>query len=231
MRMLSFQEFKKRAAPSVENICRDLIQENKGKISVKKEKVAVKNMLRILEAVFALNREKGFENMTLRDLSRQSGLSMGALYSYFPGKKELRSMILRQGVAYTREVILEQAGACPGPVEKLEVAIQTHLYLTEVLRPWFYFAYMEASSLPRRERQRAMEDELTTEQIFLDILREGTETGDFQCPDLELVAALIKAVLQDWYLKRWKYKRKGITVEDYARFVVDFVVRRLTRKS
>ena len=191
--------------------------------------MAVKNMLRILDAVFALNREKGFENMTLRDLSRQSGLSMGALYSYFPGKKELRSMILRQGVAYTREVILEQVGACPNPVEKLEVAIQTHLYLTEVLRPWFYFAYMEASSLPKSERRRAMEDELTTEQIFLDILQEGFQTGEFQCPHLELVAALIKAVLQDWYLKRWKYKRRGITVEDYGRFVVDFVVRRLTR--
>jgi len=228
--MLPFQEFKKRTAPTLENVCRDLIQENKGKISVKKETVAVKNMMRILEAVFALNREKGFQSMSLRDLSRKSGLSMGALYSYFPGKEELRSMILRQGVAYTREVILEQTGACPNPVERLETAIETHLSLTEVLRPWFYFAYMEASSLSRREKRRAMEDELTTEQIFLDILNEGVENGDLHCPDVELVAALIKAVLQDWYLKRWKYKRRGITVEDYARFVVDFVMSRLTGK-
>ncbi len=228
--MLPFQEFKKRVAPTPENICRDLIRENKGKISVKKEEVAVKNMMRILEAVFALNRENGFETMSLRDLSRKSGLSMGALYSCFPGKEELRSMILRQGVAYTREVILEQTGACPNPVKRLEVAIETHLYLTEVLRPWFYFAYMEASSLSSREKRRAMEDELTTERIFLDILNEGVESGDLHCRDVELVAALIKAVLQDWYLKRWKYKRRGITVEDYARFVVDFVLSRLTGK-
>lgn len=230
MSMLPFQEFKKRMAPTLENICRDLIQENKGKISVKKETVAVKNMMRILEAVFALNREKGFQTMSLRDLSRKSGLSMGALYSYFPGKEELRSMILRQGVAYTREVILELTEACPTPVERLEVAIETHLYLTEVLRPWFYFAYMEASSLSRREKKRAMEDELATEQIFLDILHEGVQSGDLHCRDVELVAALIKAVLQDWYLKRWKYKRRGITVEDYAGFVVDFVMSRLTEK-
>ena len=228
--MLSFQEFKKRVAPTLENICRDLIRENKGKISVKKEQVAVKNMMRILEAVFSLNREKGFETMSLRDLSRKSGLSMGALYSYFPGKEELRSMILRQGVAYTREIILGQTDAWPDPIERLEVAIETHLYLTEVLRPWFYFAYMEASSLSRRGKRRAMEDELATEQIFLDILKEGVASGDLHCPDVELVAALIKAVLQDWYLKRWKYKRKGITVEGYARFVVDFVLSRMTGK-
>ena len=229
--MLPFQEFKRRLAPTVEGICRDLYRENKGMISVKKEKVAVKNMVRILDAVFALNREKGFQTMTLRDLSRKSGLSMGALYSYFPGKEELRSMILRQGVAYTRGVILEQAGACTLPVEKLETAMETHLYLTEVLRPWFYFAYMEASSLSRREKQRAMEDELTTEQIFLDILQEGVASKDFHCRNVELTAALIKAVLQDWYLKRWKYKRRGITVEDYARFVVDFVLSRVTQKG
>lgn len=228
--MLPFHEFKKRVAPTPENICRDLIRENKGRISVKKEEVAVKNMMRILDAVFALNRENRFETMSLRDLSRKSGLSMGALYCYFPGKEELRSMILRQGVAYTKEVILEQTGACPNPVKRLEVAIETHLYLTEVLRPWFYFAYMEASSLSTREKRRAMEDELTTERVFLDILNEGVESGDLHCPDVELVAALIKAVLQDWYLKQWKYKRRGITVEDYARFVVDFVLSRLTGK-
>jgi len=226
--MIPFQEFKKRVAPTLENICRDLIRENKGKISVKKEEVAVKNMMRILEAVFSLNREKGFETMSLRDLSRKSGLSMGALYSYFPGKEELRSMILCQGVAYTREVILGQTDAWSDPIERLEVAIETHLYLTEVLRPWFYFAYMEKSPQSRREKRRAMEDELATEQIFLDILNEGVENGDLHCADVELVAALIKAVLQDWYLKRWKYKRRGIAVEEYARFVVNFVLSRLT---
>ena len=191
--MLPFQEFKKRVAPTLENICRDLIRENKGKISVKKEEVAVKNMMRILEAVFSLNREKGFETMSLRDLSRKSGLSMGALYSYFPGKEELRSMILCQGVAYTKEVILGQTDAWSDPIERLEVAIETHLELTEVLRPWFYFAYMEKSSQSRREKRRAMEDELATEQIFLDILNEGVLNGDLHCADVELVAALIKA--------------------------------------
>lgn len=229
--MLPFQEFKRRLAPTVEGICRDLFRENRDSISVKKEKVAVKNMTRILEAVFALSREKGFRTMTLRDLSRKSGLSMGALYSYFSGKEELRSMIMRQGAAYTREVILEQAGACERTVDRLEAALVTHLYLTEVLRPWFYFAYMEASSLSRIEKQRAMEDELTTEQIFVDLLKEGVARGDFFCPHMDLMAALIKAVLQDWYLKRWKYRRKGITVEAYARFIVDVVLSRLTDKG
>ena len=46
--MLAYQAFKRRVAPSLENICRDLINENKSQISVKKEEVALKNMMRIL---------------------------------------------------------------------------------------------------------------------------------------------------------------------------------------
>jgi len=88
--MLDFEDFQKRWVPSVERICRDIYSENRERIAVKKEDVVVKNMMRILDAVFALSREKGFHAMTLRDLSRKSGLSMGALYSYLSSGSALR---------------------------------------------------------------------------------------------------------------------------------------------
>jgi len=208
----------------VDQVCSDVVAENSHRIAVKKERVAVKNLRRILEAVFSLSKEKGFHAMTLRDLSRESGLSMGALYSYFAGKEDLRSMILRQGVLYAKKVIQEQIIPYEDPAERLEAALRTHLYLSEVLRPWFYFAYMEAGSLPIKEKRRAMEDERATEEIFHDILAKGDARGVFHCRDVGLTAAAIKALLQDWYLKRWKYKRRGINVEAYAGFVVAFVL-------
>ena len=94
--MLDFEDFQNHWVPSVERICRDIYAKNRQRIAVKKEDVVIKNMTRILDAVFTLSREKGFHAMTLRDLSRKSGLSMGALYSYFSCKEELRSMIQRQ---------------------------------------------------------------------------------------------------------------------------------------
>ena len=38
-----------------------------------------------------------------------------------------------------------------------------------------------------------------------------------------LTASIIKAMLQDWYLKRWKYAKRRVSVEKYARFVLAFV--------
>jgi len=220
-----FQEFKQRQAPDLMQLCQEIVAENRSSIAVKKDGLAVKNVMRILESVFALSREKGFHAMTLRDLSRASGLSMGALYTYFSSKDELRTLIRRKGVLYAKRILLEQIEPFQAAPDRLAAAIRTHLYLSETLRSWFYFAYMEAGSLPAREKRQSMEDERATERIFRDILEQGEREGTFRCGDVELTAALLKAMLQDWYLKRWKYKRKGVSVEAYAGFVAAFVLR------
>jgi len=223
--MIGFQEFRKRWAPSPVKIYREIVAENRGSITVKKDRLVEKNLMRILESVFTISREKGFHAMTLRDLSRVSGLSMGALYTYFSSKEELRSIIHRKGVLYAKRILLEQIEPYEDPGERLTAAIRTHLYLSEILRSWFYFAYMEAGNLPAREKRQSMEDERAMERIFRDILEQGEEEGAFRCGDVDLTAAVLKAMLQDWYLKRWKYKRKGTSVEAYAGFVADFVLR------
>jgi hypothetical protein len=38
----------------------------------------------------------------------------------------------------------------------------------------------------------------------------------FVVDDVELTASLIKPMLQDWYVKRAKYRRRGVTVGTYA---------------
>jgi len=38
-----------------------------------------------------------------------------------------------------------------------------------------------------------------------------------------LTASVIKAMLQDWYLKRGKYAKRRIPVEKYAQFVLQFI--------
>jgi hypothetical protein len=36
-------------------------------------------------------------------------------------------------------------------------------------------------------------------------------------------------MLQDWYLKRWKYARRQISVDDYAEFLIRFVESAITK--
>ena len=217
------KEFEKQVAVSMEDICREIFASRAATIRIKKEKVAVKNLVRIFGATLKLANRKGFHAMSLRDLCAESGLSMGGLYAYFKNKEELLTLIQEQGRAIVARVMEDQLAGLDDPVAALETAVRSHLYLSEVLQPWFFFSYMETRFFHAAEGKRAIAGELQTEAIFVDILERGAAHGAFDIVDPLLVGAAIKALLQDWYLKRWKYRQRKINVAAYADFVIDMI--------
>ena len=220
---MRFEEFKDLVANSRAEIFEEIFAHHAASVKIKKAGVAVKNLEKIFDATLALSHQKGFHAMTLRDLSRESGLSMGALYSYFSSKDELLDLIQDQGRLTVHRALVERIEKIPGAAEKLTEAVQTHLFLSEIYYRWFYFSYMETKNLNKEQQKKAIESELFTEKVFIDILEQGRKEGVFGIADANLTAAAIKALLQDWYLKRWKYTRRKITVEQYAEFVLEFI--------
>jgi len=220
---LTFDAFKGLVNISNEDIWRDFYRQNKDKIKVKKEDVAVRNLVKISSAALSISNRKGFSLMTLRDLSVESGLSMGALYSYFSSKDELLDMIQQQRMTAIIKVFSTHLSGIDNPAQRLRSAIQIHLYLSEVMQPWFYFSYMEAKNLGKDDRKKAIEAEIFTEGIFIDIIEQGQKKSLFRNVDPKTTAAIIKAMLQDWYLKRWKYESRNVSVEEYSEVVIDFV--------
>lgn len=161
--------------------------------------------------------------MSMRNLSREANMSMGALYSYFASKEELLAMLQNQRRAVTKRILDERIAQESEPAARLRAAIRTHLYLSEVMQAWFYFSYMEAKNLSKKEQDLAVASELYTEKLLADILNQGQIQGAFELRDPQLTASVIKAMLQDWYLKRSKYAKRRVSVDQYARFVLQFV--------
>lgn len=193
-------------------------------VRVKKPHVATKRLARILDSTLALANRDGFHSMSLRDLSEHAELSMGALYAYFDSKETLLLMIL--GTVF--EVVEEAIGTPPAelaPRERLRWLLASHVALTEAMLPWFTFAYMQAKSFPPKARARAVAGERRTEKLLADILSEGRTSGAFALDDVEMSASLIKPMLQDWYVKRSKYRRRSITPEAFTQSLWAFVER------
>ena len=220
---MDLKSFEKQVAVSTTDICRQIFKGRSHSIKIKKEQVAVGNLVRIFKATLTLANQKGFHAMSLRDLCAESGMSMGGLYAYFKNKKELLTLIQEQGRAIVARVMGDRLHGIEDAGQALEMAIRSHLYLSEVLQPWFFFSYMETRFFHAEEGKRAIAGELQTEAIFSGILERGMAADAFAIKDPLLVAAAIKALLQDWYLKRWKYKRRQISVEAYADFVISMV--------
>lgn len=226
-----YNEFKKIVNISKEDISEHILEQNRDSIKVKKEKKVIENLIRIFEATLDICSKKSFQAMSIRDLSAKSGLSRGALYSYFTNKEELLNLIQMQGRQIAYRVLTDQISGTKDPVEKLRLAIKSHIYLSEAMHTWFYFTYIEARNLSKDEQKRAIESELQTEKIFVDIISEGIRSRDFVSDNVVLSASVIKAMLQDWYLKRWKYTQRKVSVDEYADFVIKVIEASLLRKK
>lgn len=227
---MKYSEFEKLIPDLKMDLCRKAYLENKDKIQVKKEKLVVKNLGKIFDATLEIGILKGFQAMTMRDLSRVSGLSMGGLYSYFSSKDQILTAYLGQGRKIIREVLERFIMAETLPVERLRTAVQVHLFLTEKMHQFFFFSYMEAKNLSPEERERSIQGELGTEKMFEEILLDGQKKGTFKEGNHTLSASVIKAMLQDWYLKRGKYAKRKVHVDQYADFLMELIAFFCTRQ-
>ncbi len=207
-----FAQFQGMSALNGDTIWTYLVDRNAERIGVKRRKPALENMERIFKATFKLANEVGFRAMSLRDLCRETGLSMGGLYGYIEGKDQLAEMI-EDVVRHATEELPRMFGHIEPPLARLEALVRGTIYLSEILQPWFYFVYMDSRVLNFEQRGMAKGSELAMQSLISGILDElrppvaGNST---------LIAAHMVAMFQDWYLKRWKYRAAKVQVDDFA---------------
>ncbi|GFZ96487.1 TetR/AcrR family transcriptional regulator [Nesterenkonia alkaliphila] len=72
----------------------------------------------ILDSAAVLFAEQGYERTTTAQLCSQAGISPGALYHYFPGKKQVFLAVLTQDEQDTRSLVEELSGS-PTPMQAL----------------------------------------------------------------------------------------------------------------
>lgn len=209
---------------TTEALCRYMLERQRDTISVQKPEFALRKLNVIITAALDLSNRKGFQAMSLRDLSRASGVSMGGLYAYFDSKTTLLNMILSEVTAAVERVLSTPPTAVQGDaVAHLNWLIATHIQMTEAMQPWFTFSFMEAKNFPPAERKKAIDSEELTESYFKAVIDVGIKAGDFRAATSPLLPALIKPLLQDWYVKRAKYRRRRVGIDTYIATVQDFV--------
>ncbi len=219
---MNYTQFKKLVTVSREDVYLEALAENRASIRVKNEKKVVKNLEKIFATTLEISNTKGFQAMSMRDLSRESQMSMGALYAYFASKEDLLRMLQNQRRTLVARILKSEIDKDKDPAEQLKTAIRTHLYLSESMQPWFYFSFMEAKNLNRKEKQKSVEADLYTENLFKKILDRGRNKKVFCDRNTGLAAGMIKAMLQNWYLKRARFRSRRVSVDRYSQCVIDF---------
>ncbi len=81
------------------------------RVRTKRQEQAIETRNRIYNAAIELMDRKGFENLTIVDISEKAGVSVGAFYHYFESKNDILAEIFRKADDYfSNEVVLGAMG-------------------------------------------------------------------------------------------------------------------------
>lgn len=81
-------------------------------------------ILRTSSRIFA---EKGFHSTTMRDISRETEMSLAGLYHYFKSKDDILFLIQDNCFGRVVERLEECLKETPNPIERLRIVIENHL--------------------------------------------------------------------------------------------------------
>lgn len=224
----SFAEFKRVNPISLNAVWELVYARNAHTIKVKRVHAALGNLRSIVEATFRLANQVGFGAMTLRDLSQATGLSMGGLYGYLQSKDALAAMIEDLIRHIGQEIPSWFDHSTLPPQVRLESSLRAHVFMSELLQPWFYFVFMESRVLAAEQRKVARLAELDFQTAMAQQIVQLPGMGTRQA---FLLASHLQSVAQDWYVKRWKYKAENISVDEFADSLSDLITSQLGTPS
>ncbi len=90
---MKFEDFKAYFPYRGKSVYAHLFALHCNNIKTKKEKFAVNNLEKIFKATFKISSKIGFHEMSLRELCRETELSMGGIYSCIESKEMIAIMV------------------------------------------------------------------------------------------------------------------------------------------
>ncbi|QBI55751.1 TetR/AcrR family transcriptional regulator [Streptomonospora litoralis] len=181
---------------------------------------------RILEAVAALTRVQGIDEISMTEVAAEAGITRTALYNYFPDKPALLLAFTEQATSdfvdrYHREL---PAGAAAA--ERLETFVRLQV---EALAEHPHPAAAELGASLGPDAYQALADHVAPMHgLLAGILRQGVADGEFSAVPVDAVARLVLAMLG---AQRVPLLRGETTPADAGRLVAGFILRALEAGS
>lgn len=166
----------------------------------------------IREAAQRLFAQYGYAAVSMREIAREVGVQVGALYLYTPDKQ---SLLLDLMLTHLDELIdaWRSVDRAEVPAKRLEAFVAFHIDYHLDRRDAVFLAYMELRSLNEESFQVIEAARRRYELILEGILADGAREGVFEIADVRLSTMAILAMLTGphvWFREDGRLTRSDI---------------------
>ncbi|AVG43179.1 TetR family transcriptional regulator [Achromobacter insolitus] len=183
----------------------------------------IEKRLGILDAAASVFMNLGFSAASLDDISVAYGATKGIIYYYYRNKSALFFAVQRRAMELTREAIEPHALSAELPVVKLRkmahdhtVLMMEHLaYLRVAAQGLELHLTGRTTASERAELEEILKLRAANEALYVRVIEEGVESGDFRAMDAKLLVKPLLGALN--WTSRWYHPRKNETAKDRER--------------
>jgi len=171
---------------------------------------------RLIEVAKRLYQEHGSAHVTVRRIAAAARIEAGSIYYHFASRDEIMRAVLESGIEEARGEVMQAiavAGPHSVPLARLRAALGAHLKFT--LRAHFSSRLRSIRRLPKKLRDRHMQQEREYAAIFAGLLEEARKKGQLRGGfDLSVVRMLMLGALT--WVAEWYDPEKPMTPDDVA---------------
>ena len=182
---------------------------------------------KILQTASRLFAEKGYANVSIRDVCKETSTTAPVIYYYFGSKKGLYDAVARSRLSMAGFISkLAKAADEKSPVSGLESFIEVYLssFPEHTFDPGLYLT--DTASLDRESAKTISAELEKIHSIAAGLVSRCVSAGEFRKTDANLAAECLLGMLNRVIFQHLHFARASDR-EAYGKFVTDFFIRAL----
>ena len=183
----------------------------------------------LVNAAVELFVKKGFHKTTVREIAKEFGMSMGALYDYIRTKEDILFLVCDHIHKSVSEKLQSALVGKKDARENLKNAIRDYFTIIDEIQDYSLLLYQETKSLNRTDRNYILSAEKELVAIFENIITHGIREKIFKIDrsTAKIMAENIMVQGQMWAFRRWSIQ-KNYSLKNYIKIQTDLILRSIT---
>lgn len=164
----------------------------------------------------------GYSKSTLDAIAAELGVTKPFIYSHFEGKQDILNQLFYRTMDISLDAFSDFQVSDSSPTEGLKQLVMRFVHLVVVSREGVGFFWRGDKDIPPMDKRRAKEFRVQFEKPFLQVLRLGVSSHEFEVPDISLAMKCLEGMVHWTYV--WYQPNGRLSENDLAERISDFVL-------